>query len=154
MKSLVNNDDFHMFWNWRGDVLLVTVAGAMFASDLAEIPGRLAESLMVRHAKAVVIDARDVAPRLSAVEWSDFAATNTTGVPASIPVALVVADRFLEYGDAYSMAMAERGRLRCFFSEIDQAFGWAAWWLVRRAMFKGPSSRWRTFALESRRELR
>jgi hypothetical protein len=110
----------------------MTVSGPLRAADLVAIRSRLAAEISKAGALAAVLDARLVRVRLSSSQWQAFILANTGAeVPPRMPVAFVVPLQYLAAGDAYSMLWARAGRLRCFFSEPEDAFSWVAWRLTR-----------------------
>lgn len=116
----------------KGQTLGLSFTGSLTAAGLTTVRAHVASELARTESLAAVLDLRKVRPRFTSQQWQTFVLTSPGAeVPWSTPIALVVQKKYLAAGDAYSIIWARTGRLRCFFTEPDEAFSWAAWRLIR-----------------------
>jgi hypothetical protein len=122
------------------DLLVAVVSGPLRCADIGPFVAALGAQFS--GAVGAVVDVKSAVPALSLAEWRALSsAAPSPHLPAKAPIAIVVPECFLAYGDEYSLRLAYAGRLRCFFSERHDGVAWVRWQVVRARLIPPASQR-------------
>lgn len=141
---------------YAGDVLIVVPVGIMTAEARRRVMEACDEALVVRDARALVVDLRGAISVMTPEQWHDErAGYDETAVLHAVPVAYVVSEAVLVPVRQRCLRLAILcGMVRAAFTELSDGLSWAAdrrdWW-PNPTVF-GSTLQRRRAALEHRRE--
>lgn len=110
----------------EGEVLIVSVTGAITVEKSTEPPSFIRMLLDAQDARAVVLDLRGAVFLVTEEGWPRLADKLVRKGLSPIPIAVLVSPAVLEIMRGHCRRMAARGYLRLTFVERPRALAWAS----------------------------
>lgn len=125
----------------RAGTLTLRTSGVLRDQAFVYVFRELGGSSWVSEATGVVVDLRATVPAIAPSAWDGIVQAVCDAPDCGVPVCGIVPESMLHVCDVYSLRVAERDRLHCFFTLPCEGVSWltttARDWRLRRHLSAG-----------------